>query len=50
MTVSEFAAKGGQAVVKKYGKGYMSDLVKKRWSKEKNNLGITKVDGTRQAV
>lgn len=35
MTVSELARMGGNALVKKYGKKHFSDLVNKRWEKER---------------
>lgn len=36
--LSENAAKGGNATVKKYGKKYMSELIKRRWAKRKKAI------------
>lgn len=36
LTVKEMARMGGNAVKKKYGKGYFKELIKKRWDKVKN--------------
>lgn len=32
---TELARAGGKALVRKYGKGHMRDLVKRRWAKAK---------------
>ena len=43
--LSENAQKGGKATVKKYGKKYMSELIKRRWAKRRKAI-----DKIRQVV
>lgn len=42
MTVSEFARLGGNALLKKHGKGYYVKMAKKRWKNEKASKKLVK--------
>jgi hypothetical protein len=37
LTANEVARMGGKAVIKKYGKKHMTDLVNKRWGNKKKS-------------